>query len=103
MEGRKEDIGKPSIDLVPPEWIVSMAKICEYGKNKYGADNWRRGFKWSRLYGAALRHLLSFWEGEDMDKESSFPHLWHAAWNCLALAWYMKHRKPEEDDRWINP
>jgi len=98
-EGRKEDAGKPPIDLVPTEWVSDMALICDYGRKKYGADNWRKGFKWSRLYAAAMRHLMAFWSGSDVD-ESGFSHLLHAAWNCLALYWYTKRRKPDEDDRY---
>lgn len=99
MEGRKEDVGKPPLDLVPTDWVVGLSRVCEYGRDKYGADNWRKGFKWSRLYAAALRHLFKFWDGEDIDTESRKHHLLHAAWNCLALFWYALRRKEEEDDR----
>jgi hypothetical protein len=98
MEGRKEDNGKAPVDLVPTEWITGLSRICGYGKTKYGADNWRKGFLWSRLYAAALRHLMKFWDGEDID-ESGQHHMLHAAWNCLALYWYSLRRKKEEDDR----
>lgn len=41
----KADSGKPKLTLVPRAIICAIARIREYGVNKYphgGADNWRK-------------------------------------------------------------
>ena len=40
----KADAGKPKVSLVPPEIVYDIARIREYGNNKYpegGKDNWK--------------------------------------------------------------
>ncbi len=69
------------------------------GRDKYGAANWAKGIQHSRLLGAALRHILAYNSGEDLDPESGITHVAHAACNLMFLLWMQKH-KPELDDRW---
>lgn len=76
--GVKHDAGKLRIDLITPEMINSLAKVLGYGAHKYGERNFELGLEFNRLWGAAQRHLWSYWQGEDIDKESGLPHLWHA-------------------------
>jgi len=72
LEGNK----KPPLDLVPPSAIIYMAMAFKEGAAKYGAYNWRNKEVQSMIYhGAALRHLLSSIDGEDIDPESGIPHL----------------------------
>lgn len=98
--GRKEDGGKPRMDLVPPSGVVAVAEILRYGAETkgYGDRNWEKGLDWGRVYGAAMRHLMAFWGGEDDDEESGLPHIWHAACNLFFLIEYAKTH-PELDDR----
>ena len=86
MEGRKDDAGKLRMDLVPPEAINALAGILGPGAIVYGERNWEKGFEWSRAYSALLRHLFSWWTGEDTDKDSGQPHLWHVLTNASFLA-----------------
>ena len=95
----RDDGGKLPIHLIPPESIMHLSRIFEYGAKKYSPDNWRKGMAYSRMYSSAMRHLLAFWNGEDEDRESQLPHLAHAAWNCLALLWYLDNLTLELDDR----
>ena len=98
-QARRDDRGKPPIHLVPPQFIHHLSRIFEYGAGKYTPENWRKGMDYSRMYDSAMRHLLAFWGGEDEDKESQLPHLAHAAWNCLALLWYLDNLTLDLDDR----
>ena len=101
-EGVKFDSGKRRVDLVPTEAINALADILTAGAVKYGAHNWRKGMDWSRVYGAAQRHLLAFWGGDDIDDESGMPHLWHALTNIAFLVSYQA-LSAGRDDRWRLP
>lgn len=67
---------------------MSVAAVLGFGAEKYAADNWRKGMEWRRLYGAALRHLMAWERGEDLDPESGLPHLAHAGCCILFLLSY---------------
>lgn len=76
------------LDLIPPEALAKISEVYDYGARKYAPQNWRKGYAWSLSYGALLRHLNSFWSGEDNDPESGLPHLSHAGFHVLALLEY---------------
>ena len=94
VEGLKSDHGKLQLDLVPVNSINEIAKIFEHGLKKYGKNNWKKGIKHSRLYSAALRHIFSWWNGNDNDDESGLPHLYHAIVNLIMIM-----ETPDFDDR----
>ena len=96
--GKKFDADKLRTDLVPIKAIKAMAKVLTYGANKYGDRNWEKGISWSRLYGAAQRHLLAWWEREAFDRESGLPHLHHAL-TCLAMLAHYRAYNRNLDDR----
>ena len=98
-EGRKHDDGKLPISLLSSTALKQVAEILQYGARKYDAHNWRKGLAWSRVIDAALRHLLAFNEGEDLDKESKLSHVAHAACNLMFLLEYIETH-PELDDRY---
>ena len=98
-EGVKFDSGKRRVDLVPTEAVNAIADILTAGAVKYGEHNWRHGMDWSRVYGAAQRHLLAFWGGDDIDDESGMPHIWHALTNIAFLVSYQA-MSVGRDDRW---
>jgi hypothetical protein len=98
-EGVKFDDAKNRLDLIPVEALEQVGEIYSYGAKKYADHNWRSGLKFSRLYGATLRHLFAFWRGEDKDKESGLPHLAHATFGLLGLLQYQAEGRRELDDR----
>lgn len=79
----KFDGAKPRTDLLPTLSLTEVSKVLDFGAHKYGENNWRIGFKWSRLIGASLRHIFAFMRGEDNDEETGLSHLAHAA--CCVL------------------
>ena len=98
--GNKFDGGKLRVDLIPVESIEGIAEILTHGAAKYSDNNWREGIKFTRVYGAMLRHLLNWYKGEDIDKDSGLRHLDHAACNIAFLQTYAKYEKYDEyDDR----
>jgi len=98
-ESNKFDQGKPRTELFPPEGLVAVSQVLAFGAQKYGDHNWRAGMAWSRLAGAAARHLYSWIGGEDNDPESGLPHLAHAACNLLFLLAYAE-KEHGTDDRY---
>jgi hypothetical protein len=94
--GSKFDNGKPRVDLVPTGAIRGVAEVLTFGAEKYDAHNWRKGIAYSRLYAAAQRHLMAYWEGEDTDPESGKSHLYHAITNII----FMSEMPAKFDDRW---
>lgn len=97
----KHDAGKPPMSLLSSVALEETAKVMAFGANKYAEHNWRKGFKWSRLLDASLRHILAFNAGEDKDPESGLSHLSHAAC-CIAFLQEFEKTHPEMDDRYKN-
>ena len=89
----KADAGKPRVSLVPSQIIYDIARVREYGNNKYpegGKDNWK-GVEPERYIDAMYRHLLQFKDDpKGVDEESGLPHLWHLACNCAFLCELLK-------------
>jgi len=95
--GIKHDKGKLPLHLVPAEAIEEVAKVLAFGADKYQDWNWAKGFKWSRLYAASLRHLYAHMRGEDKDPETGLSHLAHCACNLLFLVYHEQHGVGEDD------
>ncbi len=98
--GVKFDGGKVRYELLPPELLEATAKVLTYGANKYDDRNWELGMKWSRVFGAMMRHLWAWWNPfvSSVDEETGYSHLWHAAC-CLAFLIAYEARGVGEDDR----
>lgn len=78
MEAKKNDQTKAQLSLIPLSALEAEAAAFTYGAEKYGRYNYTAGFTYSRLIDAALRHILAFNKGEDLDPESGLSHLGHA-------------------------
>ncbi len=97
--GTKHDSNKPRMELLPQEALEEIAKVLTFGAKKYDDNNWRKGFDYSRLIGASLRHIAAFQQNENTDPESGESHLAHAACCLLFLITHEK-LKLGKDDRW---
>lgn len=83
----KSALGALKIDLslVPPSAVIAEARVMELGAKKYGPYNWREKTVSARVYtAAALRHIFTWQDGEDIDPESGESHLAHAR-ACLGI------------------
>lgn len=96
--GHKDDQGKVRMDLIPPELLEGVGDILTFGAEKYSERNWEHGMKWSRPFGALMRHMWAWWGGEDKDPETGRSHLWHAGC-CIAFLIAYEARKTGQDDR----
>jgi hypothetical protein len=96
----KHDENKPRFELISPIALTKIALVLTEGAKKYDDHNWRKGFKWSRLIGAAFRHLTAFMAGQDKDPETKLSHLAHAAC-CIMFLLEHEETHKELDDRYV--
>lgn len=73
------------MELLPWDALMSASEVFHFGALKYDDRNWERGYAWSLSFGALMRHLAAWWQGEDLDPESGLSHLAHATFHVLAL------------------
>lgn len=75
-----------------PMSTVSAAVMAEIGvamlegAAKYGRHNYRAvGVRSSVYYDGTMRHLMSWWEGEDLDPDSQMSHITKAITSLVVL------------------
>jgi len=84
---------------VPPSAYIYLAQAMDNGSDKYGQMNWRKSNVISSIYiNAAMRHLLSWADGEELAEDSKVHHLAHAM-ACCAIVLDAKRLGVLEDDR----
>ena len=87
-----------------PMSTVSAAVLAEVGvamlegAAKYGRHNYRAvGVRASVYYDATMRHLMAWWEGEDVDPDSGMSHITKAITSLVVLRDAMIQSKVEDD------
>lgn len=98
-EAKKFDNDKAPMELLSHKALLEIAKVFGHGAKKYGRYNYKAGLDWTRVIGAAQRHIGAFNSGEDLDPESGFSHLAHAGCCVIMLLDYIRTH-PEKDDRY---
>lgn len=71
----KHDSDKIDLSLIPYVALREEAKAFMVGAKKYGRLNYLKGHKNSQLVAAAMRHLLAWNEGEEIDPTDGQHHL----------------------------
>lgn len=85
----------PNLSVIPPASIVYEGLAMRYGayeapladgvNHGYGPFNWREKKVRASIYiDAAMRHLMSWWDGEENASDSGAPHLGHAK-ACMGI------------------
>jgi len=108
VEGTKYDNDKIRMELLPPEFLYATATVLTFGANKYDDRNWELGMKWSRVFGALMRHMWCWFAGNgptaksfafgSLDDDTKLSHLWHASC-CMAFLVSYEERSVGTDDR----
>lgn len=84
--GAKHDQEKIRWSLLPWDSVELMVKGLMYGSKKYGDYNWKNvPDSRNRYFAALMRHMLAWFRGEELDKESGLSHLAHAGCCLLFL------------------
>lgn len=97
----KEALGIEKVPLhpVPCEVLMELGLAMMEGGRKYGTHNYREmGIRASTYYDACQRHLMSWWEGEDIDPDSGIHHVIKAM-ACLLVVRDSMHMGNVVDDR----
>lgn len=75
----------PNLSVVPAVSLIYEALGMWNGAMKYGHYNWRGHPVVASIYvDAALRHIMAWQSGEEIDPQSGAPHLGHAK-ACLGI------------------
>ena len=90
---------KAPMSTVPAPVMLEVGLAMLEGARKYGRHNYRAvGVRGSVYYDAALRHLMAWWEGEDIDPGSGLSHIAKAT-ACLMVLRDSMIRENWVDDR----
>lgn len=89
---RSTDANHVRFDLITPVGLRRLAETYQEGAEKYGVDNWKKGFKISGLINHAINHINSYIDGDGTED-----HLAHAVWN-LMTAMHFEERMPQMQD-----
>jgi dATP/dGTP diphosphohydrolase len=93
--GARRTDRKPRFDLIPFEFLESVAEVLTEGAVRYGAYNWKRWQKGFFLdaWNHAFVHLQKFKEGD-----TSEDHMGHLACNVAFLIWAVKNGIISQED-----
>lgn len=101
--------GKVGLSNVSAPVLMMVALAMEEGARKYGRHNYRvAGVKHSIYYDAVMRHMMAWWEGEDIDPDSGLPHVAKAMASLAVLLDSILYgndnddRPPKYEKGWIN-
>ena len=79
-------ISKAPMSTVPAAVLAEVGVAMLEGACKYGRSNFRiAGVRASVYYDATMRHLMSWWEGEDTDPDSGMSHITKAITSLVVL------------------
>jgi hypothetical protein len=102
-------IKKAPLSCIPMPPLYEEGLVMLSGAGKYGRHNWRvSGVMASVYFDAMMRHMTSWWEGQDDDPESGLSHLAHAR-ACLGIVRdsqlqgnWVDDRPPVSGEHWMD-
>lgn len=79
-------VAKAPMSCVPGNVIAEVGVAMYEGQCKYGRHNYRAvGVRASIYYDAVFRHMIAWWEGEDIDADSDMSHITKAITSLVVL------------------
>jgi hypothetical protein len=96
----KDAIGvrKAPLSCLPMGVVAEMGAAMLEGASKYGRHNFRAvGVRGSVYFDATMRHLIAWWEGEDVDPDSGLSHVTKALVSLAVLRDAQMQGKCEDD------
>ena len=92
-------IKKVPLNLLPTAGLIHEALAMKNGAAKYGPFNWRDKKIQASIYvAAAQRHILAWFDGEEIAEDSGAHHLGHAK-ACLGILLDALETDSLHDDR----
>ena len=98
LKGDRFNSSKPRWSLVDYPSLLPLVQVLEFGANKYGENNWKKGLSYTQTTESLLRHVYAFLDNQDIDEESKLHHIGHILCNAMFLSYMIKNR-PDLDDR----
>jgi hypothetical protein len=98
----KDAIGssKPPLSTLPWPVLYEVGAAMLEGGCKYRRHNYRiAGVRASIYFDAAMRHLVAWWEGEDIDADSGIHHITKCIAGLVVLRDAMMQGMLANDDR----
>jgi hypothetical protein len=91
-------IRKIPFSVIPAQVVAEVGLGLLEGACKYGRHNYRTvGIRTSVYYDAAMRHLMQWWEGQDVDPDSGLNHISKAITTLVVLRDAMINGKAQDD------
>jgi len=101
-------IKKVPMSTIPAPVMAELGVAMLEGAMKYGRHNYRViGVRGSVYYDAVMRHMLSWWEGENVDPDSGVNHIVKAIASLVVLRDAMQRgnwvddRPPASPNGWV--
>lgn len=99
MKRPQKPICKAPFDMIPPIALLEEARAFGYSDAKSARDYWEQEVvKFSEIYSEMQQHLLSWYNGEDIDPSSGCPHIANLR-KCTAKILYLISKGKYIDDR----
>lgn len=95
----KDSVGtqKAGLSAVPFPVLWELGVAMQEGAMKYGRHNYRAvKIRGSVYFDAVMRHVTTWWEGEDVDPESGLNHITKAIASLVVL------REAMIRDQWVD-
>lgn len=77
----KAPMSTVSAPVIAEIGVAMLEGACKYGRHNYRAV----GVRASVYYGATMRHLMDWWEGQDIDPDSGMSHVTKAITSLVVL------------------
>jgi hypothetical protein len=91
-------IKKAPMSTIPATVLCELGVAMLEGARKYGRHNYRTsGVRASVYYDAVFRHMVQWWEGEDIDPDSGLSHITKAIASLVVLRDAMVQNMFEDD------
>jgi hypothetical protein len=99
-QAKRYNSGKRKWSLVDFTSLEEMVECLEFGAEKYGDWNWKKGLPTTEICESLLRHTFSYLNGEDKDSESGISHIGHILCNAMFLNYVQKNLQDKFDNRY---
>lgn len=96
-QSARHNEGKVQLREIDPAFITGLGEVLTASRAKYDEGNWMKETKFSTPYESAMRHLMKFWDGQELDDETTKHHLLHAATNLMFLYYHTRSGKGIDD------
>lgn len=89
-EFKKSDKNKLDYSLIDVYFVEELAKVLQFGADKYGKNNWQNCDDITRYLNALERHFIEIKKGKFLDDESGLSHIAHLTANAMFLKYFLK-------------